>query len=99
MKVLASLSARVEAVTPYGGQAVSYQALGSVWLACGARRRREVRDGETGPRGIETMTAETRADPRLVEGRVVRFGGADWTIVGVDVAAPGRATLSLERAR
>lgn len=99
MRVLASLWTPVEAQTPYGGRVVSYEAAGSAWLACGARRRREVRDGEAGPRGIETMTAETRADPRLVEGRVLRFGGGDWAIRAVDAPTPGRARLSLERTR
>lgn len=99
MRVLASLWAPVETETPYGGRVVSHEALGAVWLSCGARRRRETRDGETGPRGIETMTAETRADPRLIEGRTVRFGGGDWAIRAVEAVTPGRARLSLERTR
>jgi hypothetical protein len=50
---------------------------------------------------VEVATAEVRTDPRLVEGRVIRFGGADWTIAQVDVEAerPGRSTLQLERTR
>ena len=52
-------------------------------------------------RVVEAATAETRADPRLVEGRMLRFGGGDWTILMVqtDDARPGRMKLNLERAR
>lgn len=100
MRALAGLF-EVEAVeTPYGGMAVSYEPLGHAWLKLGARRRRERTEaGRTA--AAETTTAETRVDPRLRPGRMLRFGGADWTIVFVEVdgGRPGRATLSLERVR
>ncbi len=50
---------------------------------------------------VEVARAEARADPRLSEGRVVRFGGADWAIGAVDgdPDRPGRVTLTLERTR
>ncbi|QYF88344.1 phage head-tail adapter protein [Brevundimonas sp. PAMC22021] len=100
MRVLAGLLEAVEAETPYGGRSVTFEALGSAWLKCGARRRRERADGDAGPRGVETLSAETRADPRLIEARVLRLGGADWRIVGVDgERRPGRVTLDLERMR
>jgi len=100
MRVLAGLLQPVEAETPYGGRSVTYDSLGVVWLAAGERRRRERTEAGV-TRAVETMTAETRADPRLVEGRVLRFGGGDWVIVAVDVAAdvPGRVSVSLERRR
>lgn len=100
MRVLASLFEVVEAETPYGGRSVTYEALGVAWLALGARRRRG-KSEPGGSRSIETVSAETRDDPRLAEGRVLRFGGADWTIIAVDGVdgRPGRATVGLERAR
>jgi hypothetical protein len=100
MRILAGLLQPVEAETPYGGRSVTYDSLGVVWLAAGDRRRRERTDAGM-VRAIETMTAETRADPRLTEGRVLRFGGADWAIVMIDTDAgsPGRVSLSLERGR
>ncbi len=100
MRVLGQLLEPVEAETPYGGQAVSYQSLGSVWLRIDGRRRRERTEaGVTS--GVEVATAETRVDPRLNEGRVIRFGGADWAIGAVDgdPDRPGRVTLTLERTR
>lgn len=100
MRMLAELLEAVEAETPFGGQAVSYAALGSVWLRLGGRRRRE--RSEAGGLGVvEVAAAETRTDPRLIEGRLIRFGGADWRIVQVDVQAdkPGRCDLQLERTR
>ena len=50
---------------------------------------------------IEVAVAETRADPRLGEGRVLRFGGGDWVIATVngDPDRPGRVTLNIERTR
>jgi hypothetical protein len=50
---------------------------------------------------VETLSATVRADPRLAEGLVVRFGGADWSVVGIeaDPKAAGRVRLNLERAR
>ncbi len=52
-------------------------------------------------RGVETLSATVRADPRLAEGLVVRFGGADWSVVGIeaDPKAAGRVRLNLERVR
>ncbi len=100
MRVLAQLLEPVEADTPYGGRAVSYEALGSVWLRLDGRRRRERTEaGVTSP--VEVATAETRTDPRLGEGRVMRFGGADWVIAAVDgdPDRPGRVTLNIERTR
>ena len=44
--------------------------------------------------------ARTADDGRLLEGRVLRFGGADWRIAGVDgERRRGRVTLELERMR
>ena len=47
------------------------------------------------------MLIEGLADPRLAEGMVVRFGGADWGVAGLeaDPKAAGRVRLNLERAR
>ena len=75
-RVLAELLQPVESQTPYGGRAVSYGSLGMVWLKTGAMRRRDRSDGMAA-RSIEAMTAEARSDPRLAEGRVLRFGGGD----------------------
>lgn len=97
MKVLASLFEAVESRTPYGGVAVSYEAVGSAWLKLGARRRRE-KSEPGGLRAIEVVTAETRADPRLIAGRVLSFGGADWRIQTTETVG-GRAILMLERSR
>jgi hypothetical protein len=98
--MLGELFERVEAETPYGGRAVSWEPLGAVWLKVEGRRRRERMEAE-GTAAVEVVTAEARTDPRLVEGRVIRFGGADWTIAQVDVEAerPGRSELQLERTR
>ena len=100
MRVLAGLFESIESETPFGGRAVSWQALGSAWLKLDGRRRRERTEAGV-TRVVEAATAETRADPRLTEGRMLRFGGGDWTIVMVatDEARPGRMKLSLERAR
>lgn len=100
MRVLAELLQPTAAETPYGGRSVTYAPVGVFWLAPGARRRR-ARSEAGGERTLETLTAVTRVDPRLVEGRVLRFGGADWTIAAVD-ADDGRlskANLTLERSR
>ncbi|KQS54022.1 phage head-tail adapter protein [Brevundimonas sp. Leaf363] len=99
MRLLAGLYERVEATTVMGGQAVAYELLGQAWIALGARRRRAVADAGAPVRIVETANAETRADARLVEGRVLRFGGGDWVIRTVEEPAPGRARLSLERTR
>lgn len=96
-RVLAGLFEAVQAETPYGGRSVSYEPVGQAWLKLGARRRRERKEAD-GRRAVETVTAETRADVRLSEGRVLRFGGADWTIVGAEFVG-GRAVLGLERSR
>ena len=95
--MLAGLFEGVEAVTPYGGRSVTWEPGGSAWLKLGARRRRE-RDEAGGRRAVETVTAETRADPRLTVGRVLRFSGADWRIVSGETVG-GRAILNLERMR
>ena len=95
MKVLAGLFAGIEAETPYGGRSVTWEPLGSAWLRLGARRRRETNEAGTF-RAVETVTAETRADPRLTAGQMLRFGGADWRIVS-DETVGGRAILNLER--
>lgn len=100
MRVLAQLLEPVEAETPYGGRVTSYEPLGSVWLRIAGRRRRERTEaGVTS--AVEIATAETRVDPRLDAGRVIRFGGADWRIGAIDPDPdrPGRATLNLERTR
>lgn len=97
MKVLAELLQGVESETPYGGRAVSWEPLGWAWLKLGARRRRE-KSEPGGTRAVETVTAETRSDARLAEGRVLRFGGGDWRIVSGETVG-GRAILNLERVR
>ena len=98
--MLAGLFEAIESETPFGGRSRSWQALGSAWLRLEGRRRRERTEAGV-TRVVEAATAEARADPRLVEGRMLRFGGGDWTIVMVetDDARPGRMTLNLERAR
>ncbi|MFJ6023369.1 phage head-tail adapter protein [Brevundimonas sp. NPDC092305] len=76
---------------------MSFEPVGSTWLKLGARRRRDVREAG-GSRGVETVTAEARADARLTAGRVLRFGGGDWRIAS-DETVGGRAILNLERMR
>lgn len=98
MRVLTGLFQPVEVDTPYGGRSVTFEALGSVWLRAGTRRRVERGEGDQ-RRAVETMRAETRADPRVAVGRVLRFGGADWTIRLVAEPRPGRVELELERTR
>ncbi len=100
MRVLGQLLEPVVAETPYGGRAVSYEPLGSVWLRVEGRRRRERSEAGVAS-AVEVATAETRVDPRLNAGRVIRFGGADWAIAGIDgdPDRPGRVTLTLERRR
>jgi hypothetical protein len=95
---LAELLTATETQTPQGGQAVSFESLGWVWLKPGSRRRRERTEAGI-TRTTETMRVETRADPRLVTGRVLRFDGDDWTMVAVaaDAARPGRVRPDLER--
>ena len=96
MRVLADLFEGVESQTPYGGRAVSWEPLGSAWLKLGPRRRREKSEAG-GARVSELMTAEARADARLIAERVLRFGGADWRIRSVETVG-GQAILILERA-
>ena len=100
MRVLAQLLKPVETETPYGGRAVSYEPLGSVWLRLDGRRQRE-RTEAGATSAVEVTIAETRADARLIEGRVIRFGGADWVIAAIDgdPDRPGRVTLNIERTR
>ena len=100
MRILAGLFEPIESETPFGGRAVSWQARGAAWLALSGRRRRERTEAGV-TRVVEAAVAETRTDPRLIEGRVLRFAGGDWRIVMVeaDDARPGRTKLSLERAR
>jgi hypothetical protein len=98
VRVLAGLYRVVEAETPYGGRSVTFETVGSTWLKCGARRRGERGDGDQ-RRVTESLTAEARNDPRLAVGRVLRFGGADWTVLTVEDLRPGRTKLGLERTR
>lgn len=97
LKVLAALFDLTESETPYGGRAVSYEPLGWAWLKTGARRRRE-KSEPGGARTVETVTAETRSDARLIVGRMLRFGGGDWRITTGE-SVGGRAILGLERMR
>jgi hypothetical protein len=97
VRALAELLEAIETETPYGGRSGSYTPLGWAWLATGRRRRREkVEAGSS--QVIETLTAEARADARLVAGRVLRFGGADWTLRSGETVG-GRTILNLERSR
>ena len=99
-KTLAELLEPTQTQTPYGGQVTTFETLGMAWLQLGQRRSRE-RTEEGMSRSVETLDVEVRADPRLSEGRVLRFGGGDWTIRRVDSepGRPGCAILSLERSR
>ncbi|WP_420470836.1 phage head-tail adapter protein [Brevundimonas sp. FT23042] len=95
--ILASLLDAVEADTPYGGRSVTYEVIGAVWLTPGPVRRRE--RAESGmARLTETMTGEARSDPRLREGRLLRFCGGDWRLCATETVG-GRSILSLERTR
>lgn len=96
MRVLAGLFEGVETQTPYGGRAVSWEPLGSAWLKLGAQRRRGKSEA-AGERVMDMVTAETRADTRLIAERVLRFGGSDWRIRSAETVG-GRAILNLERA-
>jgi hypothetical protein len=95
---LAELFWAVEAQTPYGGRSVTFEAVGSVWLRCGTRRRIERGEADQ-RRTVESLGAETRADERLAVGRVLRFGGADWDLVSAEALRPGRIKIGLERVR
>jgi hypothetical protein len=95
VRVLAGLFEGLESQTPYGGRAVQWEPLGSAWLKLGPRRRRE-KNEPGGARMVEVMTAEARADARLLPERVLRFGGADWRIRSSETVG-GAAILNLER--
>lgn len=95
MRVLAGLFEGLESQTPYGGRSVSWEPVGSAWLKLRPRRRREKGD-PGGVRNTEVMTAEARADGRLIPERVLRFGGDDWRIRVVETVG-GQAILNLER--
>ena len=95
MRVLADLYEGVESLTPYGGRAVSWEPLGAAWLKLGPRKGR-IRNEVAGERAVESVTAESRSDPRLTVERVLRFGGADWRIRAVETVG-GQAILRLER--
>lgn len=99
-RTLAELLEPTQAETPYGGQVTTFETLGVAWLQLGQRQSRE-RTEEGMSRSVETLEAEVRTDPRLSEGRVLRFGGGDWMIRRTDTehGRVGRATLSLERSR
>lgn len=73
-----------------------------MWLACGARRRTRVAtEAEGVAREVETLGADCRGDARIVVGRLLRFGGADWRIraASPDPQRPGRLALETERVR
>ena len=99
MRVLATVWRGAETRTAQGGVAVFYEAVGSVWLKLGARRRTTKGEAEAAV-VVETLRAEARADPRLEEGLRLRFSGAEWSLVMVDTSeAAGRVKLELERMR
>ena len=100
LRLLAELLQPIENVTPYGGRNRSYQPLGVVWIRTSGLRRRERTDGPT-TRSTEAMTVQTRTDPRLTEGRILRFDGGDWAVTGLQGVngRPGRVELMLERGR
>lgn len=95
---LAELLEPVEAETPYGGRSVSYVPLGWTWATLAPRTRRAGLEAGRDA-GIETTTADLRADPRLQVGRRLRLADEDWEIVALDPVAPGRVRLGLERRR
>ncbi|RZJ27752.1 MAG: phage head-tail adapter protein [Brevundimonas sp.] len=95
--LLAELFRTTETQTPFGGRSVAYDLLGSIWLKLGVVRRRE--RGEAGAGAVsEQVTAASRSDVRLIDGRMLRWGGRDWRIVSSDTVG-GRAILNLERVR
>ena len=100
LRLVAELLQPVEVETPYGGRSTTYDTLGVVWLSPGPTRRRERSEVEV-TRRVEAMTVTARTDPRLVEGRILRFGGGDWAIITAQVEAgrSGRTSLVLERGR
>jgi len=97
LPLLAQVFEIIEAETPYGGRSLTYEPIGSAWIRPGPTRRRE--RGEAGTStAVETLAAESRLDPRLIVGRVLRFGGGDWRIVSGE-PVNGRSILNLERTR
>jgi len=96
VRVLADLFEGVESQTPYGGRAVSWQPLGVAWLKLAPRRSREKNEAG-GARVMQRVAAETRADARLIAGRLLRFGGDDWRIRSAETVG-GQSILNLERA-
>ena len=99
LRVLAELYEPVSQETPFGGRSTGWEPVGVLWLAPGRPRRRERTEADAGPRILESQTAEARVDPRLRPGRMLRFDGGDWRLLGVVLHAPvpGRAALTLER--
>jgi len=97
LPLLAQLFEVVEAETPYGGRSRTYEPIGSAWLRAGPTRRRERSEAGTSTT-VETLTAESRLDPRLTAGRVLRFSGGDWQIVSGELVN-SRSILNLERTR
>lgn len=97
-KILAELLEPVEAETPYGGRSTTYLPLGLVWLSPGgaSERQRVVAERDL---ATARRTVEAREDGRLNAGRVLRFGGGDWRIRGVEAVRFGWTELSLEAAR
>ena len=99
LRRLAELYQSVEQETPFGGRSVGLEPVGVVWIEILRRRRRERSEAGVEPRKHEAIDVESRTDPRLSVGRVLRLDGADWRIVLIADDAPkvGRATLTLER--
>ena len=100
LKVLAELFRLVPTGTPFGGQAVSHEPLGLVWLAIDREKARRVREAD-GEGVAQAMEIVCRSDPRLEPDRMLRFSGGDWTVAAVsaDPARRGWMKLSLERRR
>ena len=97
LPLLAEVLDAVEAETPYGGRSITYEPVGLAWIRLGPTRRRG--RSEAGVAAVvEALTAESRLDARLIPGRLLRFGGADWRI-GSTESIGGRTVLNLERTR
>lgn len=97
LALLAQVFEVIEAETPYGGRSLTYEPIGSAWLRVGPTRRRERSEAGISTT-VEALTAESRPDPRLTAGRVLRFGGGDWRIASGE-PAKARSILNLERTR
>lgn len=97
LPLLAELFEVVEVETPYGGRSRTYDLVGSAWIRSGRTRRRDRSEAGT-TTTAEILMAESRVDSRLIAGRVLRFGGADWRIASGERSS-GRAILNLERMR